>query len=186
MIKTMNMETKSKMKPKQKANIRNGFLAGLAGVVAVGCPIAQNAGCGRHERERIPEVQAVRDGIPYTTEQERAARDLEMEEDNYTARLKREHEITVLPGDTLEGIAKEVYGYRDMWPYVLDSNTASYVAEGYPRIFAQTPELKEDFAFKKGFNPNKDLKAGMRIRVYFDKPESALKYSKEHPDRYLM
>ena len=172
------------MKPKQKLDKMK--IAGLVGTAILLQPLAQLAGCGRYEPKNIPSIGAVdENGIPYITEQGMARRKFEMEEDNYTARLKREHEITVLPGDTLEGIAKEVYGYRDMWRYVQDTNTASYVAGEYPRIFGKTPELKEDFAFKEGFNPSKDLMAGMSIRVYFDKPESAIRYSKEHPKRYL-
>ena len=170
----------------KRSNNRMNFLAALGAGITIYMG-AQQLGCGAYEPKYIPEVRARNaDGFEYISAQERAQRNLEMEEDNYTARLKREHEITVLPGDTLEGIAKEVYGYRDAWKYVLDSNSADYVAEGYPRIFGQNPELKEDFAFKEGFNPNKDLKAGMRIRVYFENLDRALSYSKEHPKRSLM
>ena len=170
----------------KKQRINKTAIAGLVGAVILAQPIAQLAGCGKYEPklEDIPQVQAVNEfGEPYITEKERAARDLQMEKEDYTSMRQKTYKITVLQGDTLEGLAKEMYGYKDMWRNVFDTNNVNDRAITYPGVIGEDPDrYKQDCIFTDKSSPHK-IYPGQRINVYFSKPEDALAYAKKHPER---
>ncbi len=173
------------MKNKQKSKFSKTAIAGLVGAAILMQPIAQNAGCKRYEPrlEDIPQVQAVNeDGIPYVSEKERAKELLQEEKEMYAQDRQNLYTITVLPGDTLEGIAKETYNSPKMQEDVFIWNNSDYAQEIYPRVFNANPELRGKYLFTNESNPDR-IYPGQKLLVYISTPKDAAAYAKKHPER---
>ena len=173
------------MKNKQKSKFSKTAIAGLVGAAILMQPIAQNAGCKRYEPrlEDIPQVPAVNeDGIPYVSEKERAKELLQEEKEMYAQDRQNLYTITVLPGDTLEGIAKETYNSPKMQEDVFIWNNSDYAQEIYPRVFNANPELRGKYLFTNESNPDR-IYPGQKLLVYISTPKDAAAYAKKHPER---